>query len=153
MCGFQYYLRNHGHADIKLFENPALHGFHSMFDWEMKLTNVHCYFYMRDVWESGLLWHIWLSMTIHEYYYQDKWNYNKQLTWHCLRLLKYYECGCGNTGLAYTILQGAHRVVYTSKRCLSHNITHWVGCELNWECSGMVNSLVLIVRSLLDLFR
>ena len=42
---------------------------------------------------------------------------NKQLA--SLRLLKYYVCGCGETGLTHTILQGANRVVYTSRRFLA----------------------------------
>ena len=28
ICGLQRQLREHGHADIKLFDNPSLHGFH-----------------------------------------------------------------------------------------------------------------------------
>ena len=32
-------VRNHGRANIKLFENPAFHGFHSTLDGEMKQLN------------------------------------------------------------------------------------------------------------------
>lgn len=39
VCGLQRYLRNHGRADIKLFDNPAFHGFRSTLDGEMKRLN------------------------------------------------------------------------------------------------------------------
>ena len=39
ICGLQRQLREHGHADIKLFDNPSLHGFHSTLDGEMKHLN------------------------------------------------------------------------------------------------------------------
>ena len=32
-------LREHGRADIKLFDNPSLHGFRSTLDGEMKRLN------------------------------------------------------------------------------------------------------------------
>ena len=39
ICGLQRQLREHGHADIKLFDNPSLHGFRSTLDGEMKRLN------------------------------------------------------------------------------------------------------------------
>ena len=39
VCGLQRYLREHGCADIKLFENPSLCGFRSTLDGEMKRLN------------------------------------------------------------------------------------------------------------------
>ena len=39
VCGLQWHLRNHGHANVKLFEDPALHGFRSTLDEEMKRLN------------------------------------------------------------------------------------------------------------------
>ena len=35
----QCQLREHGHAGIRLFENPSLHGFHSTLDSEMRCLN------------------------------------------------------------------------------------------------------------------
>ena len=39
VCGLQCQLREHGRADIKLFENPALYDFRSTLDSEMKRLN------------------------------------------------------------------------------------------------------------------
>ena len=39
ICGLQRQLCEHGHASIKLFENPSLHGFRSTVDGEMKCLN------------------------------------------------------------------------------------------------------------------
>ena len=39
VCGLQWHLRNHGRANVKLFEDPALHGFRSTLDGEMKRLN------------------------------------------------------------------------------------------------------------------
>ena len=35
ICGLQHQLRDHGHADIKVFDNPAFHDFRSTLDGEM----------------------------------------------------------------------------------------------------------------------
>ena len=39
ICGLQRQLREHGRADIKLFDNPSLHGFRSTLDGEMRRLN------------------------------------------------------------------------------------------------------------------
>ena len=39
VCGLQRDLRDHGRADMKLFDNPSLHGFRSTLDGEMKRLN------------------------------------------------------------------------------------------------------------------
>ena len=39
ICGLQCQLREHRRADIKLFDNPSLHGFRSTPDGEMKHSN------------------------------------------------------------------------------------------------------------------
>ena len=39
VCGLQRYLREHGRADIKIFDNPTLHEFRSTLDGEMKRLN------------------------------------------------------------------------------------------------------------------
>ena len=39
ICGLQRQLREHGRADIKLFDNLSLHGFRSTLDGEMKRLN------------------------------------------------------------------------------------------------------------------
>ena len=39
VSGLQRFLREHGRADIKIFENPALHGFKATIDGEMKRLN------------------------------------------------------------------------------------------------------------------
>ena len=39
ICGLQRNLRENGRADVKLFDDPALHGFRSTLDSEMKCLN------------------------------------------------------------------------------------------------------------------
>ena len=36
VCGLQRFLKDHGRADIKIFENPAFHGFRATINGEMK---------------------------------------------------------------------------------------------------------------------
>ena len=39
VCGLQRFLKDHGRADIKIFENPAFHDFRATIDGEMKRLN------------------------------------------------------------------------------------------------------------------
>ena len=39
-CGLQRQLQDHGQADIKLFDNPSLHGFRTTLDGEMKTLDL-----------------------------------------------------------------------------------------------------------------
>ncbi len=39
-CGLQRHLREHGRADVKMFENAFLHGFRTTLDGEMKRLNM-----------------------------------------------------------------------------------------------------------------
>ena len=67
ICGLQRQLREHGHADIKLLDNPSLHGFRSTLDGEMKCLNGTSNYSMKKqaqpitleqenhLWELGLL--------------------------------------------------------------------------------------------------
>ena len=67
VCGLQHYLYEHGRADIKLFENPSLHGFRSTLDGEMKRLNATGNYINKNqaqpitpeqenrLWELGLL--------------------------------------------------------------------------------------------------